>query len=140
MFLIVEYDGLVSDTELRQWEAAIKQYSGEVVGSYCSDVTHILTPYQAHATVQRGMREGKRPVTAYWLSDVILCKLVQPPYHALHIPSPFKPEKKPCTKHIISCSGFEGEERRKLRIMIEHTGAKYTGYFSHHNTLLICKR
>ena len=41
---------------------------------------------------------------------------------------------------IIAVTGFEGGERNDVKTMIEMTGAKYTGFFSRGNTLLISKR
>ncbi len=51
-----------------------------------------------------------------------------------------------CTIHytfnfqIIAVTGFEGMERNDLKTLIELSGAKYTGFFSRGNTLLICNR
>ena len=37
-------------------------------------------------------------------------------------------------------SGFEGSERNDVKTLMELLGAKYTGYFTRANTLLICNR
>ena len=49
-------------------------------------------------------------------------------------------DDKPCKNHIIAFSGFEGEERARIRFMIEATGAKCTNYFTKHNHILVCRR
>jgi hypothetical protein len=49
-------------------------------------------------------------------------------------------DDKPCKNHIIAFSGFEGEERARIRFMIEATGAKSTSYFTKHNHILVCRR
>lgn len=48
--------------------------------------------------------------------------------------------QKPATRHIIAISGFEGDERQRIKQMVEESGAKFTGYFSKQNTVLICKK
>lgn len=64
----------------------------------------------------------------YWLLKSIKCLI-----------SRFS-EEKPCRNLIVSYSGFEGEERSKVKKMIEATGAKLTSYFSSHNNILVCRR
>jgi hypothetical protein len=49
-------------------------------------------------------------------------------------------DDKPCKNHIIAFSGFEGEERARVRFMIEAIGAKCTSYFTKHNHVLVCRR
>lgn len=41
---------------------------------------------------------------------------------------------------IMSITGFKGEERNRVKYMIELTGAKVTTYFSSDNHFLICRR
>lgn len=41
---------------------------------------------------------------------------------------------------IIAYSGFEGEERARIKVMIELVGAKCTSYLSQQNTLLVCRK
>ncbi len=41
---------------------------------------------------------------------------------------------------IISVTNFEGEERTRLKHMIAMIGARYTGYMTHANSVLIAKR
>lgn len=38
----------------------------------------------------QGLRDGKRCVTADWLSDILLKQQLVPPFFALHVPVPFK--------------------------------------------------
>lgn len=49
-------------------------------------------------------------------------------------------DNKPCKDLIISVSGFENEERTIIKLMLQLVGAQYTGYFSKHNNLLVCKK
>ncbi|KAG8327809.1 PAX-interacting protein 1 [Homalodisca vitripennis] len=137
IFLIVEYDR--TGDNITEWTQCITQYGGEVESSYTLRVTHIICQTQKHPLVQQGIRDAKRCVTAEWLSDVCLKQQVLPPWLALHFPTPYS-EEKPCRNLIISYSGFEGEERSKVKKMIEATGAKLTCYFSSHNNILVCRR
>ena len=41
---------------------------------------------------------------------------------------------------IISITNFSGEERKRVKQMISAIGAKYTGYMTRTNSVLICKR
>ncbi|XP_035225064.1 PAX-interacting protein 1-like [Stegodyphus dumicola] len=85
------------------------------------------------------MREGKRCVTAHWLNDILAKKKMKHPWYAHHLPVPFSDEK-PCKNQIISISNFEADERTVLKHVIQILGAKYTGYMTSHNTVIICKR
>lgn len=38
----------------------------------------------------QGLREGKRCVTADWLSDIMLKQQLLYPFYALHLPVPFR--------------------------------------------------
>lgn len=137
--MIVEYDTQRAD-EVVIWKQVIERHGGEIEPQYCARATHVLAMTQKHPIVNQALREGKRCISAHWLSDVIGKQQVLPPWHALHFPTPFGLQELPCTKHIISLSGFDGEERAKVKFMLETLGAKYTSYFSRHNTLLVCRR
>lgn len=126
--------------EVSVWKQVIERHGGEVEPQYCTRATHVLAITQKHPTVVQALREGKRCVSAHWLSDVVSKQQVLPPWHALHFPTPFSLTEFPCVKQIVSLSGFEGDERAKVKYMLEALGAKYTNYFSRHNTLLICRR
>ena len=41
---------------------------------------------------------------------------------------------------IICVTNFEGEERTRIKHMISSVGAKYTGYMTHANSVLIAAR
>lgn len=41
---------------------------------------------------------------------------------------------------IITITNFEPEERVILKNIIETLGAKYTGYMTAHNSVIICKK
>ncbi len=115
VFLMLEYQDPEADTaeHASQWERMIREYGGEVVakpstqtqGGKAEDgarqpelddeqlwprLTHILCRTQDSIHAQRGLREGKRLVTAPWLSDVITRKKVLPPWKAIHFPLPPK--------------------------------------------------
>ncbi|KAF6207670.1 hypothetical protein GE061_016117 [Apolygus lucorum] len=137
VFLIMEYDR--NGHDVTTWRRIILENGGETELSYSLRVTHILCQTQKHPLVQQGLRDGKRCVTAEWLSDVIIKQQVVPPWLALHFPTPFSDEK-PCRNLIICHSGFEGEERVRVKKMIEVVGAKMTSYYSSHNNILVCKR
>lgn len=126
--------------EVLNWKQVIERHGGEVEPQYCTRATHVLAITQKHPTVVQALRDNKRCVSAHWLSDVVNKQQVLPPWHALHFPTPFGLTEFPCTKQIVSLSGFEGEERVKVKNMVEALGAKYTNYFSKHNNLLVCRR
>ena len=137
IFVIVEYEAQES---VGDWKQIIERHGGEVEPQYCPRATHVLATTQKHPIVVQALREGKRCVSADWLSDVLTKQQVLPPWHALHFPIPFSLNELPCTKQIISLSGFEDEEREKVKQMIKVLGAKCTSFFSRYNTLLVCRR
>lgn len=140
IFYIVEYDESHVN-EIPEWKKLIQHHGGEVETVYCPRVTHVLCRTQRHGVVMQAIRDSKRCVTAYWLNDTILRKQVQPPSEALHLPMPNTfGTQRPATKHIICVSGFEGDERIRVKQMVEESGALYTPYFSRHNSVLICKK
>ncbi|XP_072744675.1 uncharacterized protein Ptip [Anoplolepis gracilipes] len=139
IFVIVEYD-IQRPNEVSVWKQVIERHGGEVKPQYCTRATHVLAITQKHPTVVQALREGKRCVSAHWLSDVVNKQQLLPPWHALHFPTPFSLTELPCVNQIVSFSGFEGEERAKVKYMLETLGAKYTNYFSKHNNLLVCRR
>ncbi|XP_014473474.1 PREDICTED: PAX-interacting protein 1 [Dinoponera quadriceps] len=139
IFVIVEYD-VQRPNEVSIWKQVIERHGGEVEPQYCCRATHVLAITQKHPIVVQALREDKRCVSAHWLSDVVSKLQLLPPWHALHFPTPFGLSELPCVKQIVSLSGFEGEERAKVKYMLEALGAKYTNYFSRHNTLLVCRR
>lgn len=98
-------------------------FSGEVEKQYCSRVTHVLCETQRHGVVMQALRDLKRCVTIYWLSDVMKNKHVLPPWAALHLPTIYL-DIAPASKHLMTLSGFEGGERTRIKHMIKYTGAK----------------
>lgn len=137
--MIVEYEEKCPE-DVQAWKQIIEKHGGEIEPQYCPRATHVLSITQKHPIVVQALREGKRCISAYWLSDVVSKQQLIPPWHALHFPTPFALTEMPCIKHIISLSGFEGDERNKTIYMIEVLGAKVTKYFSRHNSLLICRK
>lgn len=97
--------------------------AGEIEKQYCSRVTHVLCETQRHGVVMQALRDCKRCITIYWLSDVIKRKQVLPPWTALHLPTLYL-DTTPAAKHLITLSGFTGCDRNRVKHMINYTGAK----------------
>lgn len=66
-------------------------------------------------------------------------KQLMPPWYALHFPTQYD-ETKPCKHMLISLTNFEDEERKRVKFMIELTGAQVTSYFSAQNNILVAKK
>lgn len=49
---------------------------------------------------------------------------VAPPWQALHLPLMYAQHDRPAQRHRASITGFIGEERDRIRFMLDHTGAK----------------
>ncbi|KAH9518689.1 PAX-interacting protein 1 [Bulinus truncatus] len=139
VFCIVDYQNILGTDEVAAWKKVIEQYGGQVESSYCNRVSHVLCTNQKSDVFKMALREGKRVVTAFWLNDCLLQKKMVPPWQALHLPLSFHSEK-PGFNQMISVTNFDGEERVRLKQMIHAIGAKYTGYMTHHNSALICKK
>lgn len=76
----------------------------------------------------QALRDFKRCVTLYWLSDVINRKQVLPPWIALHLPTMYW-DTPPAAKHLISLCGFTGIERDRVKHMIKYIGASVSLFF-----------
>ncbi|CAL1541165.1 unnamed protein product [Lymnaea stagnalis] len=139
VFCIVDYQNILGSGEVVAWKKVIEQYGGQVESSYCNRVTHVLCSNQKSEVFKMALKEGKRVVTAFWLNDCLMNKKMVPPWEALHLPLSFHSEK-PGFNQMISVTNFDGEERLRLKQMINAIGAKYTGYMTHHNSALICKK
>ena len=139
-FLIVEYDETNTD-ELSTWRQVIINHGGDIESNYNLRVTHVLCRTQKHGIVMQAIRDNKRCVTVYWLNDIMLKKQVQPPWQAIHLPTPsvFGPTK-PGSKHVITIMGFENEERERVKQMIKETGARLTSFMNRQNTIVISKK
>ncbi|KAF9824426.1 hypothetical protein SFRURICE_019671 [Spodoptera frugiperda] len=72
------------------------------------------------------LRDAKRCVTAYWLSDAMLRRGVVPPWLALHLPSMYAARDRPAKHHRAAISGWRHDERDRVTFCIEHIGAKDT--------------
>lgn len=139
-FFIVEYDEICEEM-LPEWKELIQRHGGEIEQMYCPRVTHVLCRTQRHGVVMQAIRDSKRCITAYWLNDTVMKKQVVPPWQSLHLPMPSTfGTQRPAARHIIGISGFEGEERVRIKNMIDESGAMLTTYLSRHNTVLICKK
>nr|CAG4651638.1 EOG090X027U [Triops cancriformis] len=140
IFFITDQFRDVSPKEITTWKQVIAQNGGEVEPAYCPRVTHVVCEHIRTPVVQQALREGKRLVTCYWLNDVIAKQHMAPPSQILHVPTPFGEENRPCKNMVIAQSGFENEERIRVQALIELLGAKYTAYFSRHNSMLVCRK
>jgi PAX-interacting protein 1 len=139
-FLIVEYDE-TNKEDLNDWHQSIKHHGGEIETCYNVRVTHVLSRTQKHGIVMQAIRDNKRCVTVYWLNDIILKKQVLPPWQAIHLPSSSVfGSMRPGMKHVVTIMGFEGDERERIKRMIEESGAKLTTYMNRQNTVMVCKR
>lgn len=139
VFSVADYQSIIGSDELNAWHKVIEQYGGQVESSYNSRVTHVLCANQKSDVFKVAQKEGKRLVSAFWLNDCLMQKKMVPPWQALHLPLSFNSEK-PGFNQMISVTNFDGEERVRLKQMINAIGAKYTGYMTHHNSALICKK
>lgn len=135
IFVVVELDRFLEES-IPNWQEQIENHGGEVEKQYCSRITHVLCETQRHGVVMQALRDCKRCVTLYWLSDVLRRKQVLPPWTALHLPTMYL-DTTPASKHLISLSGFVNSERNRIKHMIKYIGATFTSYMSKHNTLLI---
>ncbi|XP_025831025.1 PAX-interacting protein 1-like isoform X3 [Agrilus planipennis] len=138
IFVVVEVERFLEES-MPNWKQKIEKYGGEVENQYCSRVTHVLCETQRHGVVMQALRDFKRCVTLYWLSDILKRKQVLPPWTALHLPTMYL-DTAPASKHLISLSGFVEPDRSKIKHMIKYIGATFTSYFSKHNTLLIAAK
>lgn len=121
IFVVVELERFL-DESLPGWQQKIEKHGGEIEKQYCNRVTHVLCETQRHGVVMQALRDYKRCVTLYWLSDVISRKQVLPPWTALHLPMMYL-DTLPATKHLISLCGFTGTERNRVKHMIKYIGA-----------------
>lgn len=137
---IFYFVGYENEPDLNTWKTLVRRSGGEVEETYVHRVTHVICDTQKNSFVQQALRDSKRCVTPYWLSDALEKQQVVPPSLAVHFPRPYKVDEKPCNNHVISYSGFEKEERRMVHFMIVEIGAKPTAYFSRENHILVCRR
>ena len=141
VFYIADYHAELLPHVIDTWRRVIQQHGGEVVGVYDSvRVTHILCKNQQSPMYLQGVKEGKRCITIFWLNDILLRGKMAPPWQAIHLPTPFGNDNKPCKDLVISITGFEKEEKAIIKLMIQLVGAKHTGNFSRSNHILISKK
>ncbi|XP_049879370.1 PAX-interacting protein 1 isoform X2 [Pectinophora gossypiella] len=140
VFHIVEYQQSWGAERVARWADCIVRRGGEVEAGYCARVTHVLCETQKHGVVMQALRDAKRCVTAYWLSDAMVRRGVAPPWLALHLPCMHAARERPARGHRVALSGWRGDERERLLFAIDHVGAKVTPYMTRDNTVLVCKR
>nr|SVE74053.1 EOG090X027U [Daphnia barbata] len=138
--LIVDYQRSVPSAELLQWTKLMSSRGAEIETMYSPRITHLLCETSRSAVAQQALRDGKRLVTAFWLNDVILKQHMFPPSQVLHFPTPYGDAERPCRNMLASLSGFEGDDRLRVRFMCEAVGLKYTGHFCNQHDVLICRK
>ncbi|XP_041365559.1 PAX-interacting protein 1-like [Gigantopelta aegis] len=139
VFFVTDYQKILGQEEIDTWKQVIEQHGGQVDVSYSSRVTHILCANQQSDVFVVALKDQRRLVTAFWLNDVLLEKRMIPPWQALHLPLVFW-DQKPCSNQVMSITNFDGEERKRIKQMINSIGAKYTGYMTHTNSVLVAKK
>ncbi|RXG60380.1 PAX-interacting protein 1 [Armadillidium vulgare] len=141
VFYIADYYSDITTNTLNGWKRVIQQHGGEVVNLYDSArVTHVLCKHQKSPVFQQAIRDNKRCITIYWVNDILIRGKMAPPWQAIHLPTPFDSKDQPMKDLMVSVTGFENDERTTIKLMLHLAGAKYTGYFSKHNNLLVCKK
>ena len=140
VFLIVDYQRTVPTAEIQKWVKLMNAKGAEVESTYSPRVTHVLCETSRSPVVQQALREGKRLITAFWLNDTIVKDQLFPPTLVLHFPTPYADTDRPCKGMLVSVSGFEGEERARVRYICESVGLTCTGHFSGHHDLLVCRK
>lgn len=138
IFYMADYQKLLDPEMLKVWTTVIEEHGGLVDPSYSNRVTHVLCEHQSSDVFKLALNDHKRVVTAYWLNDTLGKKKMDPPWYAYHFPSTHS--EKICSNQIIAVSGFQNEERDRIKIMVQLLGAIYTGYMTRANSVLVCKR
>ncbi|CAI6360450.1 unnamed protein product [Macrosiphum euphorbiae] len=104
----------------------IIKYGGLVEQFYSPRITHVICVTQKHCIVEQGMKDGKRCVTDYWLSDIISKKSMIQPWRAIHFPIPYRMDNLPCQNFQISIVNFGINEGHIVKAMIEQVGGGYS--------------
>ena len=138
--LIVDYQRIISPSQLLEWTKLMSSKGAEVETMYSPRITHLICETSRSAVAQQALRDGKRLVTAFWLNDVITKQHMSPPSQVLHFPSPYSENERPCRNMIGSLSGFEGNEKQRIRFICETLGLNCTGHFSSAHDVLICRK
>lgn len=139
VFFITDYQKILGQEQIENWKKVIEQHGGQVDTSYSNRITHVMASNQHSDVFHLALRDQRRVVTAYWLNDVLVKKKMLPPWQALHLPLVYG-ENKPCSNQIICMTNFDGDERIRIKQMINAIGARYTGHMTHGNSALICRR
>ena len=91
IFLICDYQDDPEQSKFcDDWKKVIRQFGGEVEDSYQAKITHLLCKTQDSAVSMQALRDAKRLVTVFWLNDIVVKKIVLPPWKAVHFPLPAK--------------------------------------------------
>ncbi|XP_071955134.1 PAX-interacting protein 1-like isoform X2 [Antedon mediterranea] len=141
IFLVIEYPELIGKEYTETWKKVIREHGGIVDDCYSDRITHVLCDTQMTDIFKLAVKDSKRCVTANWLNDCLNRKKMLPPWKAIHFPVYAYPMPTTvCKDQVVAITGFEGKDRIDVKTMLEVAGAKYTGFFSRANTLLLCNR
>ncbi|XP_053384133.1 PAX-interacting protein 1-like [Mercenaria mercenaria] len=141
IFYINDYPKTLDVEQISVWKKVIEQHGGQVDPSYSNRVTHVICANQKSDVFNLALRDQRRLVTPFWLNDVLVKKKMLPPWQALHLPLLYSEEgQRPCSNQIISITNFDGDDRDRVKQMITALGAKYTGYMTRSNSVLVCRR
>ncbi|KAL4225104.1 PAX-interacting protein 1 [Mactra antiquata] len=141
IFYINDYPKLLGMDQIAVWKKVIEQHGGQVDTAYSNRVTHVICANQRSDVFTLALRDQRRIVTPFWLNDVLVKKKMLPPWQALHLPLLYSEDgKRPCSNQVISVTNFDGDDRERVKQMIKALGAKYTGYMTRANSVLVCRR
>ncbi|XP_050423408.1 PAX-interacting protein 1-like isoform X2 [Adelges cooleyi] len=143
VFLIVDdyhqWEDICSDVSMSK--LSIIEHGGTIVQDYSSRITHIICTTQKHSIVDQGIKDHKRCVTRFWLTDVIAKETMLPPWFAHHFPTPFdNRENLPCQHLKIAIAEFEVNEYYRVKAMVELTGAQVVNEVTSRTDIIVSKR
>lgn len=141
IFYVNDYPKTLGMEQMAIWKKVIEQHGGQVDPSYSNRVTHVICANQKSDVFNLALRDQRRIVTPFWLNDVLVKRKMLPPWQALHLPLLYSEEgQRPCSNQIISITNFDGDDRDRVKQMITALGARYTGYMTRSNSVLVCRR
>lgn len=112
-------------------------HGGSIDEFYSSRVTHIICTNQSDFLVQQSIKDKKRCVTNYWLSDTIAKENMSPPWLAHHFPTPFSKTNLPCQYLQIAIANFDVNECHRVKTMVKLTGAEVVDEVSSNTDVVI---
>ncbi|KAL4091951.1 hypothetical protein QTP88_026550 [Uroleucon formosanum] len=116
----------------------ILKYGGLVEPVYNARITHVIVGTQENYIFEKSIKDGKRCVTNYWLTDIFSKKSMIPPWLAIHFPTPYRIDNLPCQHFKIAVVNFGKNESHKIGAMIELVGGDYTKEVTPRTDIVIC--